>query len=139
MPKPEDASLFRDEGKVREQLQWLILGRFALVFLLLLASWWWTGSYLEQTTGSFPTGLLFFFLVVVGLTCIYHAAAYFDRRFDWQRRVQFFIDVFLVTWLVWETGDVNSPYVSLYVVLICAAGFFLGKTDTLAISLLSAA
>lgn len=119
-------------------MQWLIVVRFALIFLLLLASWWWMGSFLEQLPGRFPTGLFLFFLVSVVLTGVYYTVAYFDRRFGWQRRAQFFIDSLLITWLVWETGDVNSPYVSLYIVLICAAGFLLGKTDTLAISITSA-
>lgn len=115
----------------------LIFGRMALVFVLLLASWWWAGSYL-QPSSAFPTGLFLFFLVSIALTGIYHCAAYFGRDRQTQKRVQLFIDVLLITWLVHETGDINSPYVSLYVVLICAAGFLLGRTETLAISIFSA-
>jgi two-component system sensor histidine kinase PilS (NtrC family) len=119
-------------------IQGLIFGRMALIFVLLLASWWWTGSYLQQSTGTFPTGLFLFFLVSIALTGIYHVVAYFDNNYGRQRRVQFFIDVLLVTWLVRETGDINSPYVSLYIVLICVAGFLLGKAGTLAVSFASA-
>src|SRR4029453_2571784 len=105
----------------------------ALIFLLLLASWWWTGSYLDERTGSFPTSLFLFFLVLIALTGVYHLVAYFDRNYHRQLRAQFFIDVLLITWFVWETGDVNSPYVSLYIVLICFSGFLLGKSESLVI------
>ncbi|HVF31367.1 MAG TPA: ATP-binding protein [Pyrinomonadaceae bacterium] len=125
-PKPEPVH--------REGIQRLIFGRLALVFLLLLASWWWTGSYLGERTETFPTGLFLFFLCSVVLTGIYHVIAYFDRDYPLQKRFQFFIDVVLVTWLVWETGDINSPYVSLYIVLICLSGFLLGKLESLAIA-----
>jgi len=119
-------------------IQRLIFGRLALIFLLLLASWWWTGSYLDQTGRPFPTSLFLFFLVSIALTGVYHIASYADRHYSLQRRVQFFIDVVLVTWIVWETGDVRSPYVSLYILLICLAGFLLGKSDTLAVTFASA-
>jgi len=108
------------------------------MFLLLLASLWWTVGYSKQSTAVFPTSLFLFFLVAIALNCTYHFVAYLNSDHRKQRRVQFLIDVFLVTWLVWETGDINSPYVSLYIVLICLAGFLLDKTYTLAITFLSA-
>jgi two-component system sensor histidine kinase PilS (NtrC family) len=119
-------------------MQRIIFGRLALIFLLLLASWWWTGSYLQQETGTFPTSLFLFFLVSITLTGVYHVVAYFSRNYLWQRRVQFFIDILLITWLVWETGQISSPYKSLYIVLICLSGFMLGKTESLAIAIGSA-
>lgn len=119
-------------------VQRMIIGRLALIFFLLLASWWWTGSYLEQTGGPFPTGLFVFFLASIALTGVYYIASYLYGHYPIQRRVQFFIDVVLITWIVWETGDVRSPYVSLYILLICLAGFLLGKVETLAVTFASA-
>jgi two-component system sensor histidine kinase PilS (NtrC family) len=49
-------------------------------------------------------------------------------------RVQFLIDILFITGLVWQTGDLLSPYITLYVILICVAGFFLSKNDTLIIA-----
>src|SRR6185436_13237448 len=117
----------------------LIFGRLVVVVLILLASWWWTGSYLHQSTGTFPTSLFLFFFVTIALTGIYHVVAFFNSNYALQRRVQFFIDVFLVTWLVWETGDITSPYRSLFIVLVCLAGYMLGKTATYAIAAACAA
>src|SRR5687768_3327343 len=123
MPRPASTVFLSQEPDRLERMQPIIFGRLALIFLLLLASWWWTGSYLRPATGTFPTSLFLFFLVSISLTGVYHVAAYFSRNYLWQRRVQFSVDVLLITWLVWETGEIDSPYISLYVVLICFSGF----------------
>ncbi len=138
MPEPVSTVFLSHEPEGVESTQRLIFGRLALIFLLLLASWWWTGSYLSPATGSFPTSLFLFFLISITLTASYHVVAYFNRNYPLQRRVQFSIDILLITWLVWETGDVHSPYTSLYIVLICLSGFMLGKVESLAISAASA-
>ena len=138
MSEPKSIAFLDQESGTAARIERLIFGRLALVFVLLLASWWWTGSYLRQTSATFPTSLFLFFVVAVALTGVYHIVAFVDRHYTWQRRVQFFVDVVLITWLVWETDDINSPYVSLYIVLICLAGFMLGRAETLAIAFASA-
>jgi len=130
MGEPESQQ-YLDAGAERPDLiHGLIFGRLALIFVLLLASWWWTGSYLNQSIGSFPTSLFLFFIFTIGLTAVYYVFTFVNGDYVMQRRVQFFVDVLLVTWLVRETGDINSPYVSLYSVLICLAGFILKKNET---------
>ena len=138
MTEPESTATLSERQARPESIHGLIFGRMALVFVLLLASWWWTGSYVQPSSGAFPTGLFLFFLVSIALSGIYHFAAYVLPNATLQRRVQFYVDVLLVSWLVVETGDINSPYVSLYIVLICAAGFLLDRADTLAVSFASA-
>lgn len=138
MRESQSTAFSPPEPERLERMQRIIFGRLTLIFLLLLASWWWTGSYLQQETGAFPTSLFLFFLVSITLTGVYHVVAYFSRNYLWQRRVQFFIDILLITWLVWETGQVSSPYKSLYIVLICLSGFMLGKTESLVIAIGSA-
>ena len=138
MPESDTTPISMKRYERPQSIHGLIFGRMALVFVVLLACWWWTGSYVQPSTGTFPTGLFLFFLVSIAITGLYHVAAYANRNYPLQRRTQFFIDVVLVSWLVLETGDINSPYISLYIVLICAAGFLLGRIDTLAISFASA-
>src|SRR4051794_35839777 len=114
MREPESQQ-FLDEGAERPDLiHSLIFGRLALIFVLLLASWWWTGSYLNQSIAAFPTSLFLFFIFTIGLTAVYYTLTFLNQDFALQRRLQFFVDVLLVTWLVRETGDINSPYISLY-------------------------
>jgi two-component system sensor histidine kinase PilS (NtrC family) len=139
MPSSESKLSSKDPSTRPHDIHGLIFGRTAAMFLLLLASLWWSGSYAKQSTAFFPTSLFLFFLVSISLNCTYHLLAYFNKDHIRQRRIQFLIDVLLITWLVWETGDINSPYVSLYIVLICLSGFLLEKAYTLAITFFSAA
>ena len=124
---------FLVEPAPRLGMQRLIFGRLGLIFVLLLMSWWWTRSYLGMPN-SVPRGLFVFFLCSLGLTAAYHLLLHLNRHFTAQIRAQFLIDTLLITWLVWETGDVLSPYITLYIILIGVVGFFLSKTDTLLIA-----
>jgi two-component system sensor histidine kinase PilS (NtrC family) len=65
------------------------------------------------------------------LTIIYFLAFRFFPYQDWQIRIQFAGDLLLITLLVWQTGDISSPYITLYTVLICVASVFLGARGTL--------
>jgi two-component system sensor histidine kinase PilS (NtrC family) len=116
------------------KIQGLIFGRLALIFLLLLASWWWTNNYLQPSMEFFPAHLFLLFVVSLFLTFVYLLLLRFNDNFLWQVRIQFLIDILLVTSLVWGTGDLISPYVTLYVLLISAAGFFLSNRETLFIA-----
>jgi two-component system sensor histidine kinase PilS (NtrC family) len=40
------------------------------------------------------------------------------------------LDALLITWLVWRTGDLSSPYITLYTVLIAISGIFLRSRET---------
>ncbi len=120
------------------RLQKLIIGRLGLIFVLFLASWWWNNSFLPGTDDPFPVRLFLFLLFAVGISGIYFLLSRFDSNYQRQMRGQFFIDALLITWLVWATGDILSPYISLYIFLISVTGYFLGKNDTLACAFLSA-
>jgi two-component system, NtrC family, sensor histidine kinase PilS len=109
----------------------LIFGRMAMLFVLLLASWWWTSSYLEVSIDSFPRGLFLFFAASMFLTAAYFLLSRLDLDHEKQLRWQLIIDAVLITWLVRETGDVFSPYVTLYVLLIFVSSFFLSKLHTI--------
>ena len=108
------------------RLWWLISGRAAAVILLLLISVAWKrstpGNSLANTLGIVAPIIL----TVAGLTLIYCAARLLWKNYLTQARIQFFADVFLVTWLVWATGHVHSPYAALYIVVISIASLFIG-------------
>ncbi len=117
----------------------LIFGRLALILPLLLASWWWTSSYLH-ISDEILTGRFFLFLLVsIVLTIVYFFFLRLDKNFLWQIRIQFLIDIFLITWFVRETGDTTSPYIALYIVLISVAGVFFGTLETVFVTALCAA
>jgi two-component system, NtrC family, sensor histidine kinase PilS len=130
-----DPKLNPDESAVREKAVRLIVGRVALVLLLLLANFWRTGGFPDLTTHENPDGLLLLFAITFALSIVYIAALRWGAAPLWQVRVQFAVDIVSITWLVVNTGDIISPYVTLYVVLISVAGFFLGKTETLVLAI----
>ena len=127
-----------DPTKSREinRLQMLIIGRLMVVFLLLVTSWIWYSGNLELSVDNFPRGLFIVFIICVGATVVYFLLTKLSHRFGWQYWVQFTFDAFLITWLVWRTGDLTSPYITLYFVLISVASLFFSPSSTLATSIL---
>lgn len=119
------------EVDLASKMQWLIFGRLMVVFFMLAAGWIWKSGTLSLSSENLPQGLFYAFIISVCLTIIYFLAFRFFPRQYIQIRVQFFMDVLLVTLLVWQTGDISSPYVTLYTVLICVASVFLGARGTL--------
>jgi two-component system sensor histidine kinase PilS (NtrC family) len=113
------------DGRLGQRLWWLILGRLSAVLLLILVSalWIWATSgppLYSAFRRTFP-----FVAIVLLLNGLYAICRYFSGHFIAQARFQLFIDVLLVTWLVWSTGDIHSPDAALYVIIISAASFFL--------------
>jgi two-component system sensor histidine kinase PilS (NtrC family) len=114
-----------------QRIQMLIIGRLVVIFLLLTTMWFWSTGTLRLSFDKFPQWLFPVFVITVGLTIVYFFLLRLSESFGWQIRVQFLIDSLLVTWLVWRTGDLTSPYVTLYIVLISVASFFLRPMATL--------
>lgn len=122
---------FSTESSQTQKIQTLIIGRLLAIFLLLVASWIWHTGHLKLSFEDFPRGLFLVFLVAVGLTIVYFFAARFSKLYAWQIRAQLTFDALLVTWLVWQSGVLTSPYITLYIVIIAVSSFFLTASDTL--------
>ena len=121
-----------------QRLQTLIIGRLMVIFLLLVSTWVWNSGRLRLSFEDFPQGLLLVFIISVGLTIVYFFLLRLNKTFAWQIRTQFFLDALLITWLVWRTGDLSSPYITLYFVLISVASFFLKPMSTLLMAVVCA-
>src|SRR5437588_567719 len=129
-----------DSANSRElnRLQMLIIGRLLVVFLLLVTTWIWYSGDLVLSIDNFPRSLFILFIIAVGLTVVYFLLARISKRFYWQYWVQFTLDAILITWLIWRTGDLSSPYITLYFVLISIASIFLRPSSTLGMAILCA-
>jgi len=114
-----------------QRIQSLIIGRLMVIFLLLVTNWIWHSGRLQLSFENFPRGLFFVFIISVGLTIVYFFLLRLSKQYIWQIRTQFLLDVLLITWLVWGTGDLTSPYITLYIVLISITSFFLKPLPTL--------
>lgn len=125
----EKKYLFGD--KFINKIQTLIIGRLLVTFLIMVAGWLWSSGHFNLKLEDFPTGLLLIFLISVGLTIVYFFLLRLSKNLPLQVRTQFFIDSIIITCLVWLTGDLTSPYITLYIVLICVASLFLNARQTL--------
>jgi len=117
-----------------QRLWWLILARLAAAFLLILLSALWNWAIAGPLQSALRRTLPFV-LVVVFLNLLYAVCRRLSNRFVAQARFQLTVDVLLVTWLVWTTGDVHSPDTALYVVIISAASFFLVPREVMITSI----
>ncbi|HTH38676.1 MAG TPA: histidine kinase dimerization/phospho-acceptor domain-containing protein, partial [Pyrinomonadaceae bacterium] len=115
-------------------VQTLILGRLVVIFLLLVSTWIWLSGRLTVSLEDFPQSIFLGFIVSVGLTIVYFFLLRLSSRLSWQVRLQFFLDALLITWLVWRTGDLSSPFIVLYLVLISVSSLFLKPFGTVAMA-----
>jgi two-component system sensor histidine kinase PilS (NtrC family) len=110
-----------------------------VVILLLLVGAIWKRSTSGNYFGNSLRGIAPIVLTAAALSLIYSAAHLLWKNFLAQARIQFAADVLLVTWLVWVTGNVSSPYAALYIVLISVASLFIGPRGAMIASVGSAA
>ena len=105
-----------------QKLWYLIIGRLAAAVALFVARGFWVhGGNLQAWVATLSP-----LLIVGGLTLLYALARTFSKALLLQARVQFVIDIILVTWLVWTTDVIHSPYIAIYIVVIAASSLFLG-------------
>src|SRR6478672_11999577 len=129
--KPSSANFMR-----LQSVQTLIIGRLVVVFLLLVTSWAWYSGTLDLNLDTFPKGPFLIFVVSVGLTAVYFLLLRLSTQVAWQVRAQFLLDALLITWLVWRTGDLTSPYITLYIVLIGISSLYLRPRPTMVMAVI---
>ena len=113
------------------KLSWLILGRLTAALFLFVARGLWVHGGNAQAWSETLSPLF----IVCGLTLLYALARIFSKALLLQARIQFVIDIALVSWLVWTTDVIQSPYIAIYIVVIAASGLFLSPRDAVVISL----
>ena len=117
-----------------QRIQMLIIGRLIVIFLLLAASWIWYSGRLVLSVEDFPRDLFIVFMISVGLTGVYFFLPRLSRQLAWQFWAQFSLDAMLITWLVARSGDLSSPYITLYIVLIAISSIYLRPRATIALA-----
>jgi two-component system, NtrC family, sensor histidine kinase PilS len=113
---------------MRKKLQWLLVSRLAIAGVLLVAV-----GLIEKEPS--PRAFLPVLIAVGGITAILSAVYFFAVRTRIPHRalayVQLILDIVTVTWLVARTGDVESPFLALYLVILFAACVLLGSRGVL--------
>ena len=117
------------------KLGWLIAGRLVTALLLSVFGTIWTRAGESQQSINKSLVLL---TLVAGLTIVYAVFFRLSKNILLQARLQLAADVVLVTWLVWSTQTIQSPYIALYIVIIALSSLFLGPRGALITSVLCA-
>lgn len=113
------------DHQMRRKLQWLLISRLAIAGVLLAI----VGlTERDQSPRSFVPVLALVAVATAILSGFYFAALHSRVAHRAQAYIQFSFDVCMVTWLVYRTGDVESPFLALYLVIIFAACALLGRT-----------
>jgi two-component system sensor histidine kinase PilS (NtrC family) len=133
MKAREEKAAGGDVGLQRIWVWRLIAGRVLVAGLLFGVSVLWTSGLAPGAQASHRLGgALPFASLVLALSAVYALALRFTRiPLRTQAGTQFAIDALLVTWLVWVTGNLYSPYTALYILVISAASIFLGARGAL--------
>src|ERR1044071_8732122 len=113
------------------KLGWLIAGRLVTALLLSVVGTLWTSAGEASQSINKSLGLL---TIVACLTILYALIFRLAKNILSQARFQLAIDVLLVTWLVWHSNVIQSPYIALYIVIIAVSGLFLGPREAVVTS-----
>jgi len=110
------------------RLGWLIAGRLVTALLLSVFGTIWTRAGNSQQSIDKSLVLL---TIVAGVTIVYAIIFRLSKNILAQARFQLAVDALLVTWLVWSTQVIQSPYIALYIVIIALSSLFLGPRGAL--------
>jgi two-component system sensor histidine kinase PilS (NtrC family) len=113
------------------KLGWLIAGRLTVALLLSVVGTLWTGAGDAPQSINKSLGLL---TIVACLTIFYALIFRLSKNILFQARFQLAVDVLLVTWLVWNSNVIQSPYLALYIVIIAVSSLFLGPREAVVTS-----
>lgn len=132
-----EAIVSSPESPLGRRLWWLIVGRGVTAILIVLSTVVWRSTV--QASGSIRSNVTTMLFTVAGLTLIFTLARVTWKDFIAQARLQILCDLLLVTWLVWNTGNVNSAYAALYIVIISVGSLFVGPRGAMITAIASAA
>ncbi|HEU4834150.1 MAG TPA: ATP-binding protein [Pyrinomonadaceae bacterium] len=113
------------------KLGWMIAGRLVTALLLSVVGTLWTSAGQASQLINKSLGLL---TIVACLTILYALIFRLSKNILFQARFQLAVDVLLVTWLVWNSNVIQSPYVALYIVIIAVSSLFLGPREAVVTS-----
>jgi two-component system sensor histidine kinase PilS (NtrC family) len=121
--------------RAENKLGWLIVGRLLTALLLFIVSLVWNRAGDPQQILSRSVNLL---LIVAALTIVYAVIFRLSQNTLLQARLQLGIDILIVTWLVWHSGVIQSPYIALYIVIIAISSLFFIARDAVVTSVVCA-
>lgn len=123
------------EQTAGSKLGWLIAGRLATAVLLSVFGTIWTSAgAAPQAAPNSINKSLGLVTIVACLTILYALIFRLSKNILFQARFQLTVDVLLVTWLVWNSNVIQSPYIALYILIIAISSLFLGPREAVVTS-----
>jgi two-component system sensor histidine kinase PilS (NtrC family) len=113
------------------KLGWLIAGRLATAVVLSVLGTLWTSESEAPQSINKSLGLV---TIVACLTIFYALIFRLSKNILFQARFQLAVDVLLVSWLVWNSNVIQSPYIALYILIIAISSLFLGPREAVVTS-----
>lgn len=113
------------------KLGWLIAGRLSTAIVLSVLGTLWTSAGDASRSINKSLGLI---TIVACLTILYALILRLSKNILFQARFQLAVDVLLVTWLVWNSNIIQSPYVALYILIIALSSLFLEPREAIVTS-----
>lgn len=112
-----------------------------IIFRLIIISSLFVSTFIIQFSASeFIPIFPFYYLIIISyiLSLIYLGLYYLDRHYSIQAYLQIFVDLLLVTALVYIAGGLKGSFFFLYIFPIIAAGLILSSKSTYLVAALSA-
>lgn len=115
---------------MQKKLQWLLISRVTIAVILLVVV-----GIIERGNASRPfvSVLVSVALSVFVLSVLYFLLLKTSLSKVLQCYIQLSVDLGIATWLVYSTGDVESPFLALYLVIIFAASTLFGRSGVSAV------
>ncbi len=116
-PKPD---FFRTNktDRFRNHLIWLLIGRPGAVLTLLAAAYALRQFVKPEVVEKLLESMAWITGATFGATLVYAVLNRFSTKYRLQAYAQMIGDVALVTWLVYLTDAVRSPFIALYLIVI---------------------
>lgn len=129
MPDTERKSPKSDA--VTQRLMRLVIARVILATAILSTTWAWQGTYLMLKEEDLATSIVALYGIVMTLSAGYSLLLWLNKRHLAQAKVQVWVDLLLICWLVWQTGGHLSPFTTLFILMTSVASYFFTKNETI--------
>ncbi len=128
-PKPESVRTDKTD-RFRNYLIWLLIGRPGAVLTLLAAAYALRQVVKPEVVEKLLESMAWITGATFGVTLVYALLKRFSRNYRLQAYAQMIGDIALVTWLVYLTDAVRSPFIALYLIVIFTISCLTSKYGT---------
>ncbi|OGA47957.1 MAG: hypothetical protein A3F74_02570 [Betaproteobacteria bacterium RIFCSPLOWO2_12_FULL_62_58] len=113
------AEELRGFARTVAEIEWLLLILVLLYHSVLVPD--------KENSAALSTAMLFFAAFVLG----FHYVNFYRKETHWKLAIETWVMIVFITWVVMYTGGLDSPLLSLYLLVVITSTLTLGKLATL--------